>query len=110
MYLFVLNYYLYPYFYLVQFIAGDSYTSLTNNETNLNVIDFDSYNSSNENEMQCCHVKISTCCVVVWALIFFTRRHYYILLHPDVSALSCHHNHLYIAILTAPSLSILVYP
>src|SRR3954464_13635481 len=39
------NYYLYPYFYLVQFIAGDSYMYLTDNETNFNVIDFDNYNS-----------------------------------------------------------------
>ena len=36
---------LYPYFYLLQFIAGDSYMYLTENETNFNVIDFDNYNS-----------------------------------------------------------------
>ncbi|KAH9865952.1 hypothetical protein IAQ61_008543 [Plenodomus lingam] len=44
-YLFDFNYYLYPYFYLLQFIAGDSYMYLTENETNFNVIDFDNYNS-----------------------------------------------------------------
>jgi NADH-ubiquinone oxidoreductase chain 1 len=44
-YLFDFNYYLYPYFYLLQFIEGDSYMYLTDNETNFNVIDFDNYNS-----------------------------------------------------------------
>ena len=44
-YLFDFNYYLYPYFYFVQFIEGDSYMYLTDNETNFNVIDFDNYNS-----------------------------------------------------------------
>jgi len=42
-YLFDFNYYLYPYFYLLQFIQGDSYMYLTENETNFNVIDFDNY-------------------------------------------------------------------
>jgi NADH-ubiquinone oxidoreductase chain 1 len=44
-YLFDFNYFLYPYFYLVQFIAGDSYMYLTDNGSNLNVIDFDNYSS-----------------------------------------------------------------
>ena len=42
-YLFDFNYFLYPYFYLLQFIQGDSYMYLTENETNFNVIDFDNY-------------------------------------------------------------------
>lgn len=44
-YLFDFNYYLYPYFYILQFIAADSYMYLTENESNFNVIDFDNYNS-----------------------------------------------------------------
>ena len=44
-YLFDFNYFLYPYFYLLQFIEGDSYMYLTNNETNFNVIDFDKYST-----------------------------------------------------------------
>jgi len=43
-YLFDFNYYLYPYFYLLQFIEGNSYMYLTDNESNFNVINFDNYN------------------------------------------------------------------
>ena len=43
--LFDFNYFLYPYFYLLQFIAADSYMYLTDGETNFNVIDFDNYNT-----------------------------------------------------------------
>ena len=39
-YLFDINYYLYPYFYLLQFVSNDSYMYLTENETNFDVIDF----------------------------------------------------------------------
>jgi NADH-ubiquinone oxidoreductase chain 1 len=42
-YLFDFNYYLYPYFYLLQFIEGNSYMYLTDNESNFNVINFDNY-------------------------------------------------------------------
>ena len=44
-YLFDFNYYLYPYFYLLQYIAGDSYMYLTDNGSNFNVIDFDNYST-----------------------------------------------------------------
>jgi NADH-ubiquinone oxidoreductase chain 1 len=44
-YLFDFNYCLYPYFYLLQYIAGDSYMYLTDNESNFNVIDFDNYST-----------------------------------------------------------------
>jgi len=43
-YLFDFNYYLYPYFYLLQFIEGNSYMYLTDNESNFNVINFENYN------------------------------------------------------------------
>jgi NADH-ubiquinone oxidoreductase chain 1 len=43
-YLLDFNYYLYPYFYFLQFIEGDSYMYLTENESNFNVINFDNYN------------------------------------------------------------------
>jgi NADH-ubiquinone oxidoreductase chain 1 len=42
-YLFDFNYFLYPYFYLLQYIASYSYMYLTDNESNFNVIDFDNY-------------------------------------------------------------------
>jgi len=44
-YLFDFNYYLYPYFYLLQFIEGNSYMYLTDNESNFNVIDLDNYST-----------------------------------------------------------------
>jgi NADH-ubiquinone oxidoreductase chain 1 len=44
-YLFDFNSFLYPYFYLLKYIAGDSYMYLTDNESNFNVIDFDNYNT-----------------------------------------------------------------
>jgi NADH-ubiquinone oxidoreductase chain 1 len=44
-YLFDFNFYLYPYFYLLQYIAGDSYMYLTENESNFNVINFDNYST-----------------------------------------------------------------
>jgi NADH-ubiquinone oxidoreductase chain 1 len=43
-YLFDFNYYLSPYFYLLQFIEGNSYMYLTDNESNFNVINFENYN------------------------------------------------------------------
>jgi len=45
-YLFDFNFFLYPYFYLLKFIEGDSYMNLTNGESNFNVINFDNYNST----------------------------------------------------------------
>jgi NADH-ubiquinone oxidoreductase chain 1 len=45
-YLFDFNYFLYPYFYLLQYIASDSYMYLTDNESNFNVIDFDNYSTA----------------------------------------------------------------
>lgn len=42
-YLFNFNYYLYPYFYLLKYISGDSYMYLTDNELNFNIINFDQY-------------------------------------------------------------------
>jgi NADH-ubiquinone oxidoreductase chain 1 len=42
-YLFDFNFYLYPYFFFIKYIAGDSYMYLTENESNFNVINFDNY-------------------------------------------------------------------
>jgi NADH-ubiquinone oxidoreductase chain 1 len=44
-YLFDFNYFLFPYFYLLKYIQGDSYMYLTDNESNFNVIDFNNYNA-----------------------------------------------------------------
>jgi NADH-ubiquinone oxidoreductase chain 1 len=42
-YIFDFNFYLYPYFFFIKYIAGDSYMYLTENESNFNVINFDNY-------------------------------------------------------------------
>jgi NADH-ubiquinone oxidoreductase chain 1 len=61
-YLFDFNYYLYPYFYLLQFIAGDSYMYLTDNETNFNVID--NYNSIIGTTISGVVIGVKTCIMV----------------------------------------------
>jgi len=78
-YLFDFNYYLYPYFYLVQFIAGDSYMYLTENETNFNVIDFDNYNSVIGTTISGVVIGLKTCVMIftfIWARASFPRIRY----------------------------------
>ena len=78
-YLFDFNYYLYPYFYLVQFIAGDSYMYLTDNESNFNVIDFDNYSSIIGTTISGVVIGVKACIMVfvfVWARASFPRIRY----------------------------------
>jgi len=78
-YLFDFNYYLYPYFYLLQFIAGDSYMYLTDNETNFNVIDFDNYNSIIGTTISGVVIGLKTCIMIftfIWAIASFPRIRY----------------------------------
>lgn len=44
-YLLDLNYFLYPYFYILKYIEGYRYMYLTDNESNFNIIDFDNYST-----------------------------------------------------------------
>jgi NADH-ubiquinone oxidoreductase chain 1 len=78
-YLFDFNYYLYPYFYLLQYIAGDSYMYLTDNETNFNVIDFDNYNSIIGTTIGGIVIGVKACIMVfvfIWARASFPRIRY----------------------------------
>jgi len=78
-YLFDFNYYLYPYFYLLQFIAGDSYMHLTENETNFNVIDFDNYNSILGTTISGVVIGVKACIMIfvfIWARASFPRIRY----------------------------------
>lgn len=78
-YLFDFNYFLYPYFYLLQFIAGDSYMYLTDNETNFNVIDFDNYNSIIGTIISGVVIGLKSCIMIfvfIWARASFPRIRY----------------------------------
>ena len=78
-YLFDFNYYLYPYFYLIQFIAGDSYMYLTDNATNFNVIDFDNYNLIIGTAISGIVIGLKACIMIfvfIWARASFPRIRY----------------------------------
>jgi len=78
-YLFDFNYFLYPYFYLLQFIAGDSYMYLTDNGSNFNVIDFDNYSSIIGTAISGIVIGVKTCIMVfvfIWARASFPRIRY----------------------------------
>ena len=70
---------LYPYFYLLQFIAGDSYMYLTDNGSNFNVIDFDNYSSIIGTAISGIVIGLKTCIMVfvfIWARASFPRIRY----------------------------------
>jgi len=78
-YLLDFNYFLYPYFYLVQFISGDSYMYLTDNGSNFNVIDFDNYSSIIGTTISGIVIGLKTCIMVfvfIWARASFPRIRY----------------------------------
>lgn len=78
-YLFDFNYYLYPYFYLLQNIAGDSYMYLTDNGSNFNVIDFDNYSTSIGNIVSALVIGFKSCIMIfvfIWARASFPRIRY----------------------------------
>jgi group I intron endonuclease len=78
-YLFDFNYYLYPYFYLLQFIEGNSYMYLTDNESNFNVIDFDNYSTIIGTVIGGIVIGVKACMMIftfIWARASFPRIRY----------------------------------
>nr|YP_010982487.1 NADH dehydrogenase subunit 1 [Acrocalymma vagum]WOH21444.1 NADH dehydrogenase subunit 1 [Acrocalymma vagum] len=78
-YLLDINYFLYPYFYILQYIEGDSYMYLTDNETNFNVIDFDNYSTIIGTMVGGIVIGFKTCIMVfvfIWARASFPRIRY----------------------------------
>lgn len=78
-YLFDFNYYLYPYFYLLQYIDADSYMYLTENESNFNVIDFDNFSPIIVTTIHGVIIGVKTCMMIftfIWARASFPRIRY----------------------------------
>lgn len=78
-YLFDFNYFLYPYFYLLQYIAGDSYIYLTENGSNFNVIDFNNYSTILAAIITGVTIGIKACMLIftfIWARASFPRIRY----------------------------------
>ena len=78
-YLFDFNYFLYPYFYLLQYIAGDSYIYLTGNGSNFNVIDFNNYSTILAAIITGVTIGIKACMLIftfIWARASFPRIRY----------------------------------
>jgi len=78
-YLFDFNYFLYPYFYLLQFIEGNSYMYLTDNESNFNVIDFDNYSTIIGTVIGGIVIGVKACMMIftfIWARASFPRIRY----------------------------------
>ena len=78
-YLFDLNYYLYPYFYMLKFIEADSYMYLTDNESNFNVINFDNYNTIVGTTVYGIVIGLKACIMIftfIWARASFPRIRY----------------------------------
>jgi NADH-ubiquinone oxidoreductase chain 1 len=63
-YLFDFNYYLYPYFYLLQNLDFDSYMYFTDNESNFNVIDFDNNSTAIVTILSGLVIGVKTCIMV----------------------------------------------
>jgi len=78
-YLLDFNYYLYPYFYFLQFIEGDRYMYLTENESNFNVINFDNYNIIIGTTVSGVVIGFKACVMIftfIWARASFPRIRY----------------------------------
>lgn len=78
-YLLDFNYYLYPYFYFLQFIEGDRYMYLTENESNFNVINFDNYNIIIGTTISGIVIGFKACVMIftfIWARASFPRIRY----------------------------------
>ena len=78
-YLFDFNFYLYPYFFLLKYIAGDSYMYLTENESNFNVINFDNYSLIIGTTIYGIVIGLKACMMIftfVWARASFPRIRY----------------------------------
>ena len=78
-YLLDFNFFLYPYFYLLQFIAGDRYMYLTENESNFNVLNFDDYNIIIGTTVSGVVIGFKACVMIftfIWARASFPRIRY----------------------------------
>ena len=78
-YLFDFNYFLYPYLLLLQNIGADSYMSLTDNESNFNVINFDNYSTIIGTLVTGSVIGVKTCIMIfvfIWARASFPRIRY----------------------------------
>jgi len=78
-YLFDFNYLLYPYLLLLQNIAGDSYMSLTENESNFNLINLDNYSTAIGTLVSGLVIGVKACIMIftfIWARASFPRIRY----------------------------------
>lgn len=78
-YLFDFNFFLYPYFFLLKFIEGDSYMYLTNGESNFNIINFDNYNTIIGTIIHGIVLGLKACAMIftfIWARASFPRIRY----------------------------------
>ena len=78
-YLFDFNFYLYPYFFFIKYIAGDSYMYLTENESNFNVINFDNYSLILGTTIYGIVIGLKACIMIftfIWARASFPRIRY----------------------------------
>ena len=78
-YLLDCNFFLYPYFYFLQFIEGDRYMYLTENESNFNVINFDNYNIIIGTTVSGVVIGLKACIMIftfIWARASFPRIRY----------------------------------
>jgi NADH-ubiquinone oxidoreductase chain 1 len=78
-YLFDFNYYLYPYFCLLQYIQFDSYIYMTDNGYNFNVIDYDNYNPIIVTIISSIIIGFKACIMIftfIWARASFPRIRY----------------------------------
>lgn len=78
-YLFDFNEFLYPYFYVLNYIQGDTYMYLTVNESNFNVIDFYNYTSIIGITISGIIIGLKTCIMIfifIWARASFPRIRY----------------------------------
>lgn len=78
-YLFDFNYFLYPYLLFLQNVAADSYMSLTDNESNFKIINFDNYNTVIGILISGLVIGTKTCIMIftfIWARASFPRIRY----------------------------------
>ena len=78
-YLFDFNYFLYPYLVLLLNVSGDSYMSLTDNESNFNIINLDNYNTVIGTLISGLVIGTKSCIMIftfIWARASFPRIRY----------------------------------
>jgi len=78
-YLFDFNYYMYPYLVFLLNISGESYMHITENDTNFNIIDFDSYYTVIGTIVSGLVIGVKTCTMIftfIWVRASFPRIRY----------------------------------